>query len=490
MSSEISTPDSRPSFYSSFRNWLSLIGLAIMLGSLFSFLLLFLLDSMGRSSNPYVGVLTYLIAPMFLMGGLGLALLGGFLRHRKFIKTHGSVPLKIDLSRRTDRRIMLIFVPSAIFFLLVSAVGVYHSYHYTESVQFCGQACHEVMQPEMATHQHSSHARIACSECHIGPGATWYVRSKLSGAYQVYAVMANKFPRPIPTPVKNLRPAQETCEQCHWPRKFIGNLDRTYDYYQGDETNTPFSVRLILKVGGADSSRGLVGGIHWHVNPGRSIDYIASDESRQTIPWVRVTDAQGNVTEYRTPKFTNEASASTIRKMDCMDCHNRPAHKYESPAKAVNMAMSVGSIDTSLGYVKTNAVYALTQTYATQEEGVKKIASFLTERYPGKRIEGTIAAIQGIFTNNFFPEMKASWKSYPDNIGHKDWPGCFRCHDGNHKTADKKLAIKASDCNTCHTIISQGSGAQLDQLTTGGQEFKHPGGEFDSSCIDCHGGGQ
>ncbi len=302
--------------------------------------------------------------------------------------------------------------------------------------------------------------------------------------------MANKFPRPIPTPVKNLRPAQETCEQCHWPRKFIGNLDRTYDYYQGDETNTPFSVRLILKVGGADSSRGLVGGIHWHVNPGRSIDYIASDESRQTIPWVRVTDAQGNVTEYRTPKFTNEASASTIRKMDCMDCHNRPAHKYESPAKAVNMAMSVGSIDTSLGYVKTNAVYALTQTYATQEEGVKKIASFLTERYPGKRIEGTIAAIQGIFTNNFFPEMKASWKSYPDNIGHKDWPGCFRCHDGNHKTADKKLAIKASDCNTCHTIISQGSGAQLDQLTTGGQEFKHPGGEFDSSCIDCHGGGQ
>lgn len=461
-----------------------------MLGSLFSFLLLFVLDSTSHSSNPYVGVLTYLIAPMFLMGGLMLVLLGGFLRHRRIIKAHGAVPLRIDMSRPADRRIMAVFIPSAVFFLLVSAIGVYHSYHYTESVQFCGQACHTVMKPEMVTHEHSSHARIACSECHIGPGATWYVRSKLSGAYQVYATAADKFPRPIPTPVKNLRPARETCEQCHWPKKFIGNLDRTYNYFQSDETNTPFSVRLILKVGGADSSHGLAGGIHWHVNPGRSIQYLPGDESRQSIPWVRVTDAQGGVTEYRSPKFTNEVNPAMVRTMDCMDCHNRPAHKYESPAAAVNLAMSVGLIDTSLPFVKSNAVSVLTRKFATGDEAVGKIASFMTEHYPGKRIDGAIAAIQAIYTNNFFPEMKAGWKSYPDNIGHKDWPGCFRCHDGKHTTADKKLAIKSSDCNTCHTIIAQGSGAQLDQLTPAGLKFQHPGGDFDPSCTDCHGADQ
>ena len=458
-----------------------------MLGSLFSFLLLFILDATAHASNPYIGVLTYLVTPMFLMGGLGLVLLGGFLRHRRIIKTYGSIPLRIDLSRATDRRIAAIFIPSAVFFLLISAIGVYHSYHYTESVQFCGQACHTVMQPERVTHQHSPHARIACSECHIGPGATWYVRSKLSGAYQVYATAANKYPRPIPTPVKNLRPAQETCEQCHWPTKFTGNIDRTYNYYLSDETNTASSVRLILKVGGADAAHGLVGGIHWHVNPGRSIQYIPADESRESIPWVRVTGAQGSVTEYRSPSFTNSVDAAKIRTMDCMDCHNRPAHKYESPALAVNTAMTVGSIDSSLTSIKSNAVYVLTRKYATQEEALGKISSFLATNYPGKKIEATVAGIQAVYTNNFFPEMRASWKNYPDNIGHKDWPGCFRCHDGKHTTADKSLAIKASDCNTCHVILAQGTGAQFEQLSPAGLTFKHPGGDFDSSCIDCHG---
>ncbi len=486
-----STPSQgdRPAPFSSFRNWISLTGLVILVASLFSFLLLFVLDTLAHVSNPYVGILTYLVAPSFLCFGLVLIAAGAFLRHRKIIKTHGAIPLRIDLSHARDRRIMAFFVPSAIFFLLISAVGVYHSYQYTESVQFCGQACHTVMKPEMVTHQHSSHARIACSECHIGHGATWYVRSKLSGAYQVYATLADKYPRPIPTPVKNLRPAQETCEQCHWPKKFVGNLDRTYNYFQSDETNSPYSIRLLLKVGGADAAHGPVGGIHWHVNPGRTIEYIAEDEARQKIPFVRVTDAQGGVTEYRSPKFTNEVSATVLRTMDCMDCHNRPAHKYESPEMSVNLALSLGSIDHSLPYIKTNAIFALTQTYNGEADGLQKIASYLTARYPANHLDLTISAVQSIYTNNFFADMKANWRNYPDNIGHKDWPGCFRCHDGKHKTADKTKVIKAGDCNTCHTILAQGSGAELQQLTPAGQEFKHPGGDYDTSCIDCHTGG-
>ena len=258
-----------------FRNWLSLSGLVIIVGSIFSFALLLLLDALAHFSNPYVGILTYLVAPGFFVIGSLLALIGAFLRHRQIVKYAGPFPpLRIDLTRARDRRFFGLFLLGGVLFLLVSAIGSYQTYHYTESVQFCGQACHGVMKPELVTYLHSPHARVACADCHIGKGAAWYVRSKLSGTYQVYATAANKYPRPIPTPVKNLRPAQETCEECHWPKKFVGNLDRTYTYFLGDETNTPFTVRLLMKVGGGDPTHGPVGGIHWHMNVGNKIEVL------------------------------------------------------------------------------------------------------------------------------------------------------------------------------------------------------------------------
>jgi nitrate/TMAO reductase-like tetraheme cytochrome c subunit len=465
----------------------------IVLASFFAFLLLFALDSFAHFSNPYIGVLTYLVAPGFLVMGLVLTVLGALLERRQIRKSAGAVPaMVIDLSRPRDRRILKIFIAGAAVFLLFTAMGSYHSYHFTESVQFCGQTCHVVMKPELTTYQHSPHARVSCAECHIGPGATWYVRSKLSGAYQVYATLANKYPRPVPTPIKNLRPAQETCEQCHWPAQFVGNVDRTYTYFLSDQTNPVHTIRMLLKVGGADPSHGPVGGIHWHMNVGNRVEYVATDEARQLIPWVRLTDQQGVVTEFRSPDFTNDVSRMTIRTMDCMDCHNRPAHILESPNDAINLAMALGRIDSSLPYIKTNAVYTLIQPYATQTEGLQKIATFLANQYPNEpKVRPVIDVVQMIYTNNFFPEMRASWKVYPDNIGHKDWPGCFRCHDGKHKTSDGKNVIKANDCNACHIILTQGSGKELDLLHPAGQEFKHPGDEYDQGylCNDCHNGG-
>jgi nitrate/TMAO reductase-like tetraheme cytochrome c subunit len=474
------------------RNWLTLAGAVIALGSLFSFLLLIILDALAPSSNPYLGILTYLVAPGFLALGLVLVTLGAFIRWRKLRRSGGSeLGLKIDLTRPRDRKLMGGFLLGAVAFLLVSALGSYQTYHYTESVQFCGQACHTVMKPELITYQHSPHARVSCVECHIGSGAEWYVRSKISGTYQVYSVMADKFPRPIPTPIKNLRPAQETCEQCHWPQKFVGNLDRTYSYFLGDETNTPFTVRMLMKVGGGDPARGPVGGIHWHMNIANRVDYIATDESRQQIPWVRLTDSQGRMTEFRTPGFTNELSAHKIRTMDCMDCHNRPSHRYETPDDAVNLAMDLGRIDRSMPWIKTNAIFALTRSYTNEAEAKRSIATALSQRYTGDtRVKGAIDAVQQIYTNNFFPDMRAHWKAYPDNIGHKEWPGCFRCHDGKHKTADGRRSIKADDCNSCHTILAQGAGPQLEQLTPTGQKFIHPGDPLDSGslCTECHDG--
>lgn len=473
-----------------FRNWLSLTGLVLAVGSLFCFVLLFLLDSLSHFSNPYIGLLTYLVAPSFLFIGIFLAVCGVLWRRRREKKSHGLVPaFQIDFGRSRDRRVLGFFLAGSVLFLLISAVLSYHTYHYTESVQFCGQACHTVMKPELVTYSHGPHARVACVECHIGPGAAWFVKAKISGTYQVYAVAFNKYPHPVPTPIKNLRPAQETCEQCHWPKKFVGNLDRTFNYFLGDETNTPFTVRLTMKVGGGDPTHGPTEGIHWHMNVGNKVEYFATDDARQKIPWVRVTDSQGVVSEYRIKNFTNLVSESSVRRMDCMDCHNRPAHTYQSPNDAVNLALSLHPEFRNLAWIKTNAVFALTRHYTNETQALHGIATVLADRYrDDARIHPVIDVVQQIYQDNFFPEMNASWEKYPNNIGHKDWAGCFRCHDGQHKTADGRT-IKANDCNACHTILAQGSGVELNLLSPNGQKFKHPGDEVDGACNDCHTGG-
>ncbi len=478
------------------KNWLSMVGLVVVIGSLFSAVLLFVIDTLAKSSNPYLGVLTYFVAPGFLFFGLALVLIGALLQRKRLGKAGRWIPrLVLDFSQPRDRRMLGVFVGGTVVFLLISAVGSYHTYHFTESVTFCGQACHTVMKPELVTYQQGPHARVACVECHIGPGATWFVKSKLSGSYQLYATAFNKYPRPVPTPIKNLRPAQETCEHCHWPQKFSGNLDRTYSYFLADETNSPYTLRMLMKVGGGDPTRGPAGGIHWHMNIDNKVEYLATDEQRQQIPWIRVTSSKGEVTEYRTRAFTNAVPEQSIRRMDCIDCHNRPAHMYQTPNKAVNLAMSLGTIDPALPWIKSNAVYALTMNYTNETQALSRIAAYISGQYPAakfpaqKPVEASIEAVRQIYKRNFFPEMKASWQVYPENIGHKDWMGCFRCHDGKHKTADGKKSVEGSDCNSCHTILAQGSGPDLLKLTPAGQEFKHPGDEVDGACNECHTGG-
>jgi len=482
----------KPGWSAAFRNWISIAGFLVIAAGVFSFLLLSGLDLLAHFSNPYLGILTYMVTPGVGAGGIFLALLGAWLERRRRPGAGFDRTVKIDFASPRDRRILGLFILGGLGFLLLSAVGSYQTYHFTESVQFCGETCHTVMKPENVAYHNGSHARVACVECHIGAGATWFVKSKMSGSYQVYAVMADKYSRPIPTPVKNLRPAQETCEQCHWPSKFVGNLDRTFNYFLADATNTPYSVRLLLKVGGADPTHGPVGGIHWHMSVANKIEYYASDEGRQKIPYVRMTDPQGVVTEFRTPGFTNTVSETGLRRMDCIDCHNRPAHLFATPVDAVNLAVSLGKIDRALLYIKTNAVDVLARRYATTDDALKGIATTLAGRYPGDaRIIPAISAVQDIYTNNFFPEMNTDWRSHPSNLGHKDWPGCFRCHDGGHKTADGRRMIQAGDCTTCHIILAQGTGAALLNLKAEGQKFIHPGDEIPDGylCSDCHNGG-
>jgi nitrate/TMAO reductase-like tetraheme cytochrome c subunit len=490
------TTDPKPALprLSIFRNWISLFGLLLSSCSLVGFCFLMTLEVMTGGANPYIGIIAFLVVPMFMAMGLATIGLGLLLEKRKMRRGGTSVPppiLSLDFSQPRVRRNLLIAAGVGLVVMMASAIMLYGGYHYTESSKFCGLVCHTVMKPEYTTYQHSPHARLSCAECHIGSGASWYVKSKVSGLRQVFATILNTYSRPIETPVKNLRPAQETCEQCHWPSKFTGNLDRLVTRYMSDETNTPYSIRLLLKVGGGDPTHGPVGGIHWHMNVGNKIEYIATDSQRQTIPWVRKTDPKGVVTEFSTKGFTPDPSKHVIRRMDCMDCHNRPSHIFRSPAEAVDMSLALGTIDPTMPKIKKTAVDILTQPYTTEQEAREKIAASIKDKYPGDpRLQSTIAEILKIYADNFFPEMKTSWKNHPNNLGHMEFPGCFRCHDGEHKSPDGLLAVKANDCNVCHIIVAQGRGEQLEKLSAKGHDFEHPGGDLDETkCSDCHTGG-
>jgi nitrate/TMAO reductase-like tetraheme cytochrome c subunit len=483
-----------PSLGRHFRNWISWAGIVLAAGALFSFLLLFAIDLFAARRSPYVGILAYVVAPAFFILGLLLTLVGALLEARKERKARRiakPLTITIDLSRARDRRILAIFAAATVGFLFLSALGSYQTYQFSESVEFCGKTCHLPMEPQFVAFQHTAHAKVECVACHVGPGAAAYFKTKVNGVKQLYHTVRNDFDRPIRLTAANPRPTQEICEQCHWPKKYVGNVERSYQHYLSDEKNTPFAVRLLLNVGGGDPSNGPQGGIHWHMNIANKIEYIATDNQLLSIPWVRMTNPQGVTTEYRDPEFKDDPAKHQIRRMDCMDCHSRPAHKVHTPNEAVDLALFTGRLDPKTPWVKSKVVAALVKPYSTRAEAEQGIANDLREAYPDPAQANPIIGVaQAIYRENFFPEVKVDWRTYPDFVGHKNWNGCFRCHDGKHVSADGKMSIKASDCRSCHLILAQGSGEALEQINAKGHDFIHidaPYAEF--SCVDCHTGG-
>jgi nitrate/TMAO reductase-like tetraheme cytochrome c subunit len=482
---------------SAFNNWISAIGAVLAVGALFSFAFLVWMDFSQGEKSPYLGILTYVVAPLFLIAGIAMVLVGALMQRRYALKHAGDRPdrWQIDFGNRRQRRILATFAISGVAFVMLSAFGSYQTYHYSESTQFCGEVCHKAMSPEFTTYKRGAHARVECVECHVGSGAAWFVKAKINGTHQLIAYTLDNYKRPIGTPIKNLRPAQDTCEKCHWPAKFHGNIDVSFDHFLSDKKNSAFSVRMLMHVNQSQPG-GPMGGIHWHVNPNSRVEYYAKDEKRQDIPWMRVVDTKdGTARVFRTPDFKGEPPANEIRVMDCMDCHNRPAHVFPTANDSVEQAMAAGRVSTKLPNIKLNAVKALTETkIATAAEAPQKIADFIRSKYPDRAlatdVASTITELETIYRATMFPERKADWREYPSNIGHKDWPGCFRCHDDKHKTTQGQ-SVRSSDCTSCHTIIAQGAGAGLDTLSAKGMEFAHPGGELDPTltCSDCHNGG-
>jgi hypothetical protein len=489
-------------------NWISLTGavIAVVTGIGIVFLLVFSLAA--RTINPYLGILLYMVLPSFLVAGLLLVPIGMFMRWRR-LQRRGEILYRkwprVDLNDKKHRKAALIFSAGTFIFVVISAVGIYQAYHYTDSVSFCGLTCHSVMKPEFTTYKDSPHARVKCVACHIGPGAGWYARSKFSGLYQVYATLADKYPRPIPTPISDLRPAQETCEQCHWPSQFYGGQQRQFNYYFYDEANTHWQINMLVKTGGGSPKTSQTSGIHWHMNIENKVEYVARDRKRQDIPWIRITDRKtGKVVVYKDtsrPLSAKELLYAKPRKMDCMDCHNRPSHNFHSPDYAVDLDMLTGKIDSYLPWIKSVAVNALAGDYATgpaaEKEIIRTIQDFYRLKYPEiylrrkGEINGSIRAVVTSFTRNVFPEMKARWSAYPDNIGHFIFRGCMRCHDGNHKSDDG--SVVAHDCRTCHIILLQGSREKSEVADLRkGLDFRHPVDIGDAwkggACYECHTG--
>jgi hypothetical protein len=427
------------------------------------FLAVFLLDLFGFHTNPYIGILFFLVFPTFFGAGLLLVPVGALLERRRRRAGRGPSELhwpRVDLNDPHQRRVVFSVFALTVFNLLIASLATYRGVEFMDSVTFCGQVCHEVMQPEFAAYQDSPHSRVTCVECHIGPGAPWFVRAKLSGTRQVFAVLLASHERPIPSPVENLRPARDTCERCHWPEKFHGDKVKVIREYSADEANSESVTTLQIHVGGGSERLGIATGIHWHMNVANEIEYVALDEQRQSIGYVRLRNRQGVVREYFAEGVTpDQLEGRERRRMDCMDCHNRPAHPFAlSAERAVDNAMAIGEIARDLPFAKREAVAALKGEYPDQNAAATAIATRLrdfyrtgyAQVYTSRRqdVERAIRAADQLYRRNVFPQMRVGWGTYPNNIGHMAFPGCFRCHDGSHTAPDG--TVIRQDCDMCH----------------------------------------
>jgi hypothetical protein len=484
-------------------NLISLCGVGLALFGLAAIVILWILNILSGKSNPYLGIFTFLVFPGVLVFGLLLIPIGMWHKRRRIAQGHDRV-FVLDLGQPQHRNALVVFITGTSIFLLLTTIGLYEGYHYTESVEFCGKVCHQVMAPEHTAYMNSPHARVDCVQCHIGPGADWFVRSKLSGTRQVFKAALGTYPRPIPTPVKNLRPSQQTCEQCHWPEKFFPATQLTKDYFLGDRDNTHWQIKLLMKIGGTDISSpdGHPTGIHWHVAKLNRMEYVSSDSSRQDFDLVRWSRGDETIVYTKGGRpFPDSLIAKAkakgfLRTLDCIDCHNRPSHRYESPMKVVNAELVSGRLDPSIPWIKREAVKAMSLEYATNKGAQDSIALALNSFYDKEGIPlnpAAIKAVQEAFSQNMFPEMRARWDRYPDNRSHFFFRGCFRCHGSDLATSSGQQI--SNDCNLCHTIVAQGPvkaplAASRDTLVNAGLVFRHPidieGGERAMRCFECH----
>jgi nitrate/TMAO reductase-like tetraheme cytochrome c subunit len=445
------------------RNWITLMG-GMLAGSSGFLIVCFLLAGfLHLTDSPYIGIMAFLVLPAVFVTGLLIVPAGAYWERKR--RPGAAAPDKlfpiVDLNHPHTRRVAaLVVILTAVNLMIVGTVS-YQGVHFMDSVTFCGKVCHTVMEPEFTAYSTSPHLRVPCVECHIGPGANWFVRSKISGTGQLLAVAFNTYPTPIPSPVENLRPSRDTCEQCHWPEKFTGDRVKILTHFQEDEANTQSKSVLLMHIGGGEATKG----IHsWHISQDKRTYYTAVDEKRQKIAQVRVVHQDGSEETFRAPEgaYTpEELAGSTERMMDCIDCHNRPSHIFKMPVQELDAALAAGRLDPALPYIKKVGMEALSAAEGTPEDLEqleKTVRAYYEQDYADlaksspERIDAAIGELKAIYSRNVFPKMKLTWGTHPDNLGHELFPGCFRCHDDSLQDGGGKTV--GQDCEICHKVLA------------------------------------
>jgi cytochrome b subunit of formate dehydrogenase len=432
-----------------------------------------LLDMQGVVQNPYFGFLIYLVmGPLFVLGLL--LVIGGtlFCGKKEDIGRLTVEYIKEELARpgHFSRIRKMIFVTSLLTFLTLVIVGVvtYTGFHYTESVGFCAQFCHSVMEPEYVTYKNSAHSQVPCVKCHIGAGSEWFTKAKFSGARQLFAVVFDTYQRPISTPLDALRPERATCEGCHRPEVFHGDKLLVKDTFLGDEENTHLQTVLLMRIGSGGYSGRKAHGIHWHVSENHKVSYLASSD-RKYISQVTLEAPDQQTIVFRRQGEAREAVAGEERLMDCVDCHNRPTHVFLDAEGALDAKLVTGTIPREIPFIKRQALAAVTKQYPSQDVATRSIAKELMDwyrqQYPDlvagqeELLKRAVMAVQQAYVENVFPGMEIGWQSYQSFTCHRgEENGCFRCHNDALRTESGKTITQ--DCNACHIVLVENAAAQ------------------------------
>jgi nitrate/TMAO reductase-like tetraheme cytochrome c subunit len=449
-----SLDERRPVLWFLTSHWLSILGSALATIAGCSWIFVMALHSNGRVANPYVGILLAFAIPVIFFAGLALIPIGTWMARRN-IKAGLSAP---QTRRVVLRRLAYFFAAMTLVNVVIASQVTYRAVAHMETDQFCGQSCH-VMKPQFVANRRTPHRNVACVDCHIVPGAAGYVKAKMNGQKQLVEVVLNNYERPVPPALASdkLAPSSETCETCHSRSTEIGQSLIIRSKFKDDEMNTPTQSVLMMNVGG-----GRLGGIHGiHMSPDIEIRYHTADPKRQVIGTVEYRNTRtGQTSVYSVPNA--KETSDPVFVMQCADCHNRQGHAFEQPDEAVNHAMAEGQIPLGLPFAHKAGVEILKRSYNDQEEAAKAIpaafSAFYAQKYPdvASKRSGDISqagkVLANLYDQNVFPDLGVKWGTYPDNLGHADNFGCFRCHDESHQTAQKKTI--SQDCTICHNPLA------------------------------------
>lgn len=417
----------------------------------------------GLIENPYAAIVTFLVFPAGAILGLFLIPISWYLRRKRWFKDNINMRnVIIDFGKKSHRRTVVLILVLSVVNLTVFSLVLYEAYHFTESDFFCGAICHTVMDPEYTAYQRSPHAKVGCVSCHIGTGAEWYVKAKLSGLRQVKAVIDGSYSTPIPAPVEHLRPAQDTCEECHWPEKFHGKKVKQFVSFSNDDQVNPYIEEVALHIGGRNPLTDNFEGIHWHVSNNVKVEYQSLNDKRTSIGAVKVTKPSGVTELYTLDGEAPITGKDNWRTMDCIDCHNRPTHFFDDLEPKVDFGLYSKKLNPEIPGIREDSLTVLQQEYASRDEAREKIVQNLlalqAERHGAAFVaenERTLiesgAYLLDAYMDNVWPRMDVTWGTYKEHNGHQyedEGYGCFRCHNDEHETEFGKTISQS--CDLCH----------------------------------------